>query len=55
MRPDLGRDVRCFSVQNRIVIYRPLDDGIQVLLVVHGSRDLQAAIRKYVGRGEIAD
>ena len=36
-RPDLGRDVRCFPVGNFIVIYRPIADGIVVLLVVHGD------------------
>jgi toxin ParE1/3/4 len=35
-RNDLGPTVRCFPVGNYVVIYEPLQDGIRVLLVVHG-------------------
>jgi toxin ParE1/3/4 len=44
-RPDLGVDVRCFPVDSFVVIYRPLPDGILLLLVVHGSRDIPAVFR----------
>ena len=37
-RPDLGRNVRCFSVGNYVVIYQPTEEGIVVLLVIHGAR-----------------
>ena len=30
-RPDLGAEVRIFSVGSYVVIYRPIDDGIRVL------------------------
>jgi toxin ParE1/3/4 len=37
---DLGTDLRCFSFcRNYVVIYRPLDDGIDVLRVFHTARD----------------
>jgi toxin ParE1/3/4 len=37
---DLGPDLRCFSFRrNYVVIYRPLDDGIDVLRVFHTARD----------------
>jgi toxin ParE1/3/4 len=48
-RPDLGPDVRCFPVGNYVVIYRPLPDGILVLLVVHGARDIPAVFRDLFG------
>ena len=44
-RPDLGTDVRCFPVDSYVVLYRPLEDGILVLLVVHGSRDIPTVFR----------
>lgn len=48
-RPDLGENVRCFAVDHHVVIYRPLDDGILVLLVVHGARDIPAVFRDVFG------
>ncbi|MCH7988184.1 MAG: type II toxin-antitoxin system RelE/ParE family toxin [Planctomycetes bacterium] len=39
-RPDLQAEVRCFSVGSYVVLYRPITDGILVLLVVHGHRDI---------------
>lgn len=44
-RPDLGRNVRAFAVGEYVVIYRPLANGIEVLLIVHGSRDIPALFR----------
>jgi toxin ParE1/3/4 len=39
-RDDLGPDLRSFAFRkNYIVIYRPLDDGIDVLRVFHTARD----------------
>lgn len=50
LRPDLGVNVRCFPVDNYVVIYRPGDDGILVLLITHGSRDIPAAFRERFSR-----
>ncbi len=41
-RPDLGKDIRIFSFGNYVVIYRPIDDGIDVVRVVEGHRDYPA-------------
>ena len=49
-RPDLGRHVRCFPVGNHVVIYRPLDDGLLVLLVIHGARDIPTIFRELFRR-----
>ncbi|HPM80454.1 MAG TPA: type II toxin-antitoxin system RelE/ParE family toxin [Candidatus Anammoximicrobium sp.] len=49
-RPDLGRQVRCFSVGNYVVIYRPLEDGILILLVIHGARDIPTVFRELFRR-----
>ena len=40
LREDLGPEVRTFAFRkNYIVLYRPLDDGIDVLRVFHTARD----------------
>lgn len=40
MRKDLSEGIRSFTFKrNYVVIYRPLDDGIDVLRVFHGVRD----------------
>ncbi len=46
-RSDLGQNVRCFPVGKYVVIYRPIADGIVVLLVVHGARDIPAVFREH--------
>jgi toxin ParE1/3/4 len=51
LRPDLGENVRCFPVDNYVVIYQPLAHGILVLLVVHGSRDIPAVFREHFRPG----
>lgn len=33
--------MRSFPVFRYVVFYRPLDDGITVVRVLHGSRDLE--------------
>ena len=30
--------------RNYLIFYRPLDDGIEVLTILHGARDLDAAL-----------
>ncbi len=49
-RPDLGRQVRCFPVGNYVVIYRALEDGILILLVIHGARDIPTVFRELFRR-----
>lgn len=44
--PDLGANVRQFAVGNYIVFYEGMADGIQILRVLHGSRDVPAAWRE---------
>jgi toxin ParE1/3/4 len=44
-RPDLGASLRLFPVGDYVVVYRPLDDGILVLLVAHGSRRIRRLLR----------
>lgn len=45
-RPDLGPGLRCFPVDNLLVIFRPLEDGILVILVAHGHQDLRTIVEQ---------
>lgn len=40
LRPDLAPDVRQCLVGFYLIFYRPVNDGIEVLRVLHGSRDI---------------
>ncbi|MEX2287026.1 MAG: type II toxin-antitoxin system RelE/ParE family toxin [Planctomycetaceae bacterium] len=53
IRPDLGEMVRCFPVGNYVVLYRPIQDGILVLLVIHGARDIPAVLRHLRGLTDV--
>ena len=39
-RPELGANLRAFPVGNYIIFYRPDSDGIEVVRVLHGARDI---------------
>lgn len=39
-RPDLGDTVRSFPIGKYIIFYRPIDDGVQAIRVLHSSRDI---------------
>jgi toxin ParE1/3/4 len=41
-RPDLGKDLRSFAVENFLIFYRPRSYGIEVVRVVHGRQDIKA-------------
>jgi toxin ParE1/3/4 len=40
-RNELLEGMRSFTVYRYIVFYRPLEEGIRVIRVLHGSRDLE--------------
>jgi toxin ParE1/3/4 len=39
-RPDIAPDLRYFPVQSYLILYRQIMNGIEVVRVVHGARDL---------------
>ena len=41
-RSELAPDLRSFPIGNYIIFYRPADNGVQILRVVRGSRDIEA-------------
>lgn len=44
-REDLAPGVRCFVVDNFVVMYRPTDAGILVILILHGHQDTPSTFR----------
>ena len=44
-RPDLAPHVRAFPVGQYVIFYRPLDNGIEVIRILHGSRDIPRIFR----------
>ena len=44
-RPGLGMDVRQFVLGSYVAYYRPTKNGIELLRVLHGSRDIRGAWR----------
>ena len=39
-RPELAPELRSFPVGNYVIFYRPVEDGIQVIRILYGGRDL---------------
>lgn len=46
LRPDLAPAVRCFAVGSYVVFYVPIDDGMEVIQVIHGMRDIPLHFRR---------
>jgi toxin ParE1/3/4 len=44
-RPELGDGVQSLPVGNYILFYRRIDDGIELLRILHGARDLRRIFR----------
>lgn len=40
-RSDLAPDLRSFPVGRYVIFYRALPDGIQIIRVLHGARDVE--------------
>lgn len=45
LRTEFGPAIRTFTVGDYVVFYRPVQDGIELLRVIHGMRDLHRAFR----------
>lgn len=41
-RPDLGEGLRSFPVGNYVIFYRLLDGVVEIVNVIHGSRDIES-------------
>ena len=40
-REEFGRSLRSAPVGDYLIFYRPMEDGVQILHVVHGARNLR--------------
>ena len=45
-RPDLGRNVRSWPVEKYLLLYRPIEGGIELLRVIHGARKVRRVFRR---------
>lgn len=45
-RPELRADLRSLAHRPYVILYRPLDDGIEVVRILHGARDLAALLEE---------
>ncbi len=41
-RPELAPRLRSFPVNNYIIFFRPMENGIEIVRVLHGARDIPA-------------
>lgn len=41
-RFDLAPSLRCFLVANYLIFYRPIEQGIEIVRILHGSQDIEA-------------
>lgn len=40
LRPDIAPELRYFAVGSYLILYRTVEDEIQIIRVIHGARDL---------------
>jgi toxin ParE1/3/4 len=43
-RGDLGTDIRSSAVPPYVIFFRPVTDGVQILRILHGARDIDASL-----------
>jgi toxin ParE1/3/4 len=47
-RDELAEGLRSFSVGRYVIFYLPIPGGVQIVRVLHGARDIEAALTKPV-------
>jgi toxin ParE1/3/4 len=45
LRDELANGLRSFPVGRYVIFYRPISEGIEIVRVLHGARDLGAIFR----------
>jgi toxin ParE1/3/4 len=43
VRNDLRPGLRCVTIGNYVIYFEPISDGVRILRVIHGARDIGAA------------
>lgn len=41
-RSELSPDLRSFPLANYLIFYRPIENGVEIVRVLHGNRDIGA-------------
>ena len=41
LRDELAPFLRSFPVKNYLIFYRPIDEGIEIVRILHGSQDIE--------------
>ena len=41
-RSEFGVGIRCFPVASYVIVYRPIEDGVELVRVLHGGRDFES-------------
>ena len=41
LRPEIADDARAWVVGRYLILYRAVDDGVEIVRVVHGARDME--------------
>jgi|SRR5579864_8936692 toxin ParE1/3/4 len=44
-RPELSKDLRSFAVGRYVIFYLPLSNGIEIVRVLHGARDVATILQ----------
>src|SRR5438477_7836043 len=44
--PEFGPNMRIWAVRSYVVLYQPQKDGVDIVQVAHGARDLPAIVRR---------
>jgi toxin ParE1/3/4 len=39
-RPDLMENLRSFPIKKYVIFYRPIKNGVEIVRVLHGGRDI---------------
>lgn len=40
-RPELALELRSFVVEKYVLFYQPISDGVKIVRVLHGARDIE--------------
>ena len=44
VHPQLPKELRCTTAGNLVIVYRPRDNGVDILHIVHSARDVDALL-----------
>jgi toxin ParE1/3/4 len=48
-RPELAEGLRSFPIGRYVIFYRPIPDGVEIVRVLHGARDLETIFNPGLG------